>query len=44
VRLHVGDGNVIEARAGQLMAMDRSTTHEIAAADDCAFLLYVSMS
>jgi len=43
VRLHVGDGSVVEARAGQLVAMDRSTTHEIAAADDCAFLLTVSM-
>ena len=41
-RLHVGDGGVIEARAGQIVAMDRSTAHEISAADDCAFLLFVS--
>ncbi|HEX9288909.1 MAG TPA: cupin domain-containing protein [Anaeromyxobacteraceae bacterium] len=41
VRLHVGD-EVVDARAGQLVAMDRSSSHDIAAADDCAFLLYVS--
>ena len=44
LRLNVADGGVVEVRAGQLVAMDRSTTHEIAAADDCAFLLCVSMS
>jgi quercetin dioxygenase-like cupin family protein len=44
VRLHMVDGSVVEVRAGQIVAMDRSTTHEIAAADDCAFLLHVSMS
>ncbi len=43
-RLHVADGGVIEARAGHLVAMDREEAHEIAAADDCAFLLFVSKS
>ena len=45
VRLHVGDTeSAREVRAGRLVAMDRSTAHDIVAADDCAFLLYVSMN
>lgn len=43
-RLHLADGGAYEVRAGQIVAMDRATAHEISAADDCAFLLFVSMT
>ncbi len=45
IRLHAGeDDSAHEVRAGQIVTMDRSTAHDIVAADDCAFLLYVSMN